>query len=36
MINEDNNLESIKIECFGDSCVGKTYFTRKYANNIKN
>ena len=36
MINEDDNLESIKIGCFGDSCVGKTYFIRKYANDIKN
>ena len=36
MINKDDNIESIKIGCFGDSCVGKTYLIRKYVNDITN
>ena len=36
MINKDDNLEIIKIGCFGDSSIGKTYFIRKYVNDIIN
>ena len=36
MINKDDNLEIIKIGCFGDSSVGKAYFIRKYVNDIIN
>ena len=36
MINKDDNIESIKIGCFGDSCVGKSYLIRKYVNDITN
>ena len=36
MINKEDNIESIKIGCFGDSCVGKTYLIRKYVNDITN
>ena len=36
MINKDDNLENIKIGCFGDSAVGKTYLTRKFVNDITN
>ena len=36
MINKDDNIESIKIGCFGDSSVGKTYLIRKYVNDITN
>ena len=34
MKGNDNNLESIKISCLGDSSVGKTYLTRKYIQDI--
>ena len=30
MSDNDNNFESIKVGCFGESSVGKTYFSRKY------
>ena len=30
MTDNDINLEKIKIGCFGESSVGKTYFSRKY------
>jgi GTPase SAR1 family protein len=32
MTDKDNNLEKIRIGCFGESNVGKTYFSRKYIN----
>ena len=34
MKDNDNNLEKIKLGIFGDSAVGKTYFSRKYVNDI--
>ena len=34
MKDNDNNLEKIKLGIFGDAAVGKTYFSRKYVNNI--
>ena len=34
MEGNDNNLEKIKLGIFGDSSVGKTYFSRKYVNDI--
>ena len=34
-MTDDNNLSEIKIGCFGDSSVGKTYLTWKYVKDPK-
>jgi len=35
MVDKDENLENIKIGCFGDSNVGKTLLTKKYIKDNK-